>query len=510
MAELVAALSLPVDLGLGQPAEHVLRQTIIALRLAEAEGMGAAERATTYYVSLLAWVACVADTHEVGVWFGDESELAADAYRIDLVGLTMMRFLARHVGAGGTPLRRISLVGQFIATGGRSVEKMVAGQCQAAGELAERLGFGDDVRVPLLQAIERFDGQGSPGRVGGEALAPTIRIVQLADVAEIFHRLGGVAAAVEVARARRGTQFDPGLVDRFCGHSADLLDSLDTTGWDGVIRSEPGLDPVLSDADLDTALEAFADFTDLKSPSTLGHSRGVADLAARAARELGLPVGETLAVRRAGLVHDIGILGIPSIIWDSPKGLSDADRERVRTHPYLAERTLARAPALAHIAMLAGLHHERLDGSGYPRGVTAEAIPPGARVLAAADVYHALTEPRPHRPPFSPADAERVLRREVGAGRLDGKVVHAVLAAAGHRVRRRTELPAGLTARELEVVVLLARGHSNPTIARRLGVSRKTVNAHLEHVYVKLGVSTRTQAALFAMRHGLLPTAADT
>jgi HD-GYP domain-containing protein (c-di-GMP phosphodiesterase class II) len=511
LAELVAALSLPVDLGLGQPMEHVLRQTLIALRLADSENLSLDERAATYYVSLLSWVGCVVDSHDVGVWFGDESALAADAYRVDMVGLKQVLFLARHIGSGRPPLRRIGVIGEFLATGSRSIEKIAEAQCRATGELADRLGFGAAVREPLQQAFERFDGKGSPGRIGGERLAPAIRIVQLADVVEVFHRLGGVDAAVEVARTRRGTQFDPALVDRFCRESADLLDGLDaTTSWGAVMAGEPRLGSTVSGTELDGVLEAFADFADLKSPFTLGHSRGVADLVAEAARRMRLRPDEVLVLRRAALVHHLGNIGIPSFILDHREPLSEAHRERLRTHPYLAERTLSRSPALAGIGALAGLHHERLDGSGYPRGLSGDGIPLAARVLAAADVYHAMTEPRPHRPAQPGAEAERVLRAEVKAGRLDGDAVDAVLAAAGHRVRRRTELPNGLTPREVEVLALVARGYTNSRIADALVVSRKTVNAHLDHIYAKLGVASRTEAALFAMRHGLLTNVAET
>jgi HD-GYP domain-containing protein (c-di-GMP phosphodiesterase class II) len=229
----------------------------------------------------------------------------------------------------------------------------------------------------------------------------------------------------------------------------------------------------------------------------------VADLASAAAERIGLPADDVVLVRRAGWVHDLGMIGVPSGVWDDPQPWTLAQKERARTHPYLTERMLARLPSLAAVARCAAQHHERLDGSGYPHGLRREALSMVSRVLAAADVHCALRADRPHRKALPPQAAAAVLRAEVDAGRLDEDAVHAVLLAAGHRVRAPRGSPTGLTAREIEVLVHLARGLSNPQIAAALTVSRKTVSTHLEHIYSKLGVSTRTQAALFAMRHGL-------
>lgn len=497
-------MSLAVDLGLGLPTEHVVRQTVIALRLAESEDFSDEQRSALYYISLLAWIGCAADS-DFGAWFGDETAFFARQYEVDMAGLPMASFVTRQIGRGQPSLRRLALLGRFLATGGRAVEDVLQAHCLSAGHLAERLGFGGEVRDPLLQAFERWDGKGTPGQVREEGLAPTIRVVHLSDVAEVYHRAGGVDAAREVARSRRGTQFDPALVDRFREQAPQILDSLDDVDWNQVIESEPGLGRELTQSELDSALEAFGDFADLKSRFTRGHSRGVTDLADRAGARLGLAGDDRVLLRRAAMVHDLGAIGIATALWEKPGPLSAAEGERMRTHPYLAERTLARAPALAHIGALAALHHERLDGSGYPRGLTGDAIGLSARVLAAADVYHALTEERSYRPAQTTVEAERTVQAEVTAGRLDGDAVNAVLAAAGHRVRRRAGLPGGLTPREVEVLVLLARGRSNPEIAAQLVVSRKTVGSHIEHIYTKLGVSSRTEAALFAMRHGLLP-----
>lgn len=210
-------------------------------------------------------------------------------------------------------------------------------------------------------------------------------------------------------------------------------------------------------------------------------------------------------LRRAALVHDLGRLGVSNSIWDKRGPLGPGEWERVRLHPYLTQRMLRQSEALAQLGAIAVQHRERLDGFGYPNGLSATAIARPARVLAAADAYQAMREPRPHRRELSADAAAAQLRAEVNAGRLDGDAVEAVLGAAGHRVRRRHAGPAGLSEREVEVLRLLARGLSNRAIAERLVISPKTVGSHVEHIYAKIDASSRATASLFAMQHGLLP-----
>ena len=506
LAEVVAMLSLATDLGYGQPMEHVQRACMLALRLSERLGMDSSERAVVYYVGLLACVGCYADAHEQARWFGDDIALKADMYGVDFAGFPMMSFMMRHVATGEPVLRRTGRMVAFMAGGRREVEGMYVTHCLVAGMLAERLGLGPETRDALQHAYERWDGRGQPKGLLGEEVAISARLMRLTRAVEVFWRREGSEAAVAVARQRRGSEFDPQLVDLFCADAPQLLAEIAAvTSWESVVAAEPALQRVLEDDELDGVLEAIADYTDLKSPFTLGHSRAVADLAAQAAEVIGLTVGEATILRRASLVHDVGRLGVSNAIWDKPGPLSAAEWERVRLHPYLTERMLAGSPALAALGLIASQDHVRLDGGGYPSGPGRGPLSPLTRLLAAADVYEAMREPRPHRPAREPEEAAVELRAEVVGGRLDAAAVDAVLAAAGHRVGRRAEGPAGLTARELDVLRLLARGLANKAIAAELGITPKTANTHIEHIYAKLGVSSRAAASLFASQSGLLP-----
>lgn len=392
-----------------------------------------------------------------------------------------------------------------MATGGRSMLDQMANHCSAAGMLADRLQLGPDVRAGIEQAYARWDGKGIPGDLAGEGVALSARIAHVAEACELFERTSGVDAAVEMTRSRRGTHFDPAVVDAVATDSARLFEQLADDTVDGLLAIEPGARSALSEDELDHALEAIADFCDLRCPYFAGHGRGTAALVAQAASFLAVPAAETHLARRAALVHDVGRFGVPGTVWDKAEPLTTSDLERIRLHVYYVERIFSRPEPLRRIGLLAATHHERMDGSGYHRGVGAAMLSVPARLLAAADVYHALLEPRPHRGAFDRDEAASTLRAEAIAGRLDPAAVDAVLGAAGHAAgRSRAGGPAGLTARESEVLALLAEGLPNKGIARRLDISPKTVGNHVEHIYTKLGVSNRAAAAMEAMAHGLV------
>jgi HD-GYP domain-containing protein (c-di-GMP phosphodiesterase class II) len=500
LAELVALLSLGTDLGLGQPMEHVIRQCLIALRMAERVGLDEAGRAVLYYSGLLAWVGCHTDAYEQAKWFGDDIALKSAAY--DDPGPV---WAIGHLGGAGKPLvERARTAVAFAGHGWRDLGTMLKNHYLATDELAARLELGDAVRASLKQSFERWDGRGLLG-IKGTQIHLASRLVQLCDTVEVFYRAGGVAAAKDVARKRSGKQFDPGLVKMFCQHAEDLFAGLESPGhWEQVLAAEPALAVTVSDEKFETALEAIGDFADLKSPWRIGHARAVSSLAAGAAVHYGLPERETVILRRAALLHDLGHLGVSNAIWDKRAPLVHVELERVRLHPYLAERMLAASPVLAPLGAVVVQHHERLDGSGYPRGLSGDGISPSGRLLGAADCYQAMTEVRPHRPARSPEEAAGELRAMVAAGRIDGRAADAVLRAAGHRVRRRREWPGGMTAREVEVLRLVARGLSNKEIAQQLLITPKTASSHVEHIYAKIEATNRAQASLYAMKHGLM------
>lgn len=505
LAELIAALSLGIDLGFGQPMEHVVRQTWIALRIAERLGLDADRRSVVYYTALLTNVGCHTDAHEQVKWFGDDIGLKGDKYRYGLRGPRSAVAGLRRLGAGHPVLHRFRMGLNFALSGHKDLDGMVARHSAMAQSVAAEIGLPPAVQAAVAAAYEQWDGKGWPGKLKGEAIPIAARVSHFAEFIEVAHRSGGVDPAVDLARKLAGSQFDPTLASCLAAGTGDLLGSLDrASAWEEVIAAEPTLTRPLSADELDAALGAIADFVDLKSPYLLGHGRAVGQLTQGATLILGVGTDAGRLAYRAALAHGLGRLGVSNAIWDKRGPLGAGEWERVRLQPYLTERMLQQSPALNPIGVLAGQVRERLDGSGYPKGLDGGALSMAARVLAAADVYQAMLEPRPHRAAYPPDGAAAQLRAEAGSGRLDSDAAEAVLVAAGHRSSGRRDRPAGLTAREVDVLRLVARGLSSKEIAAELVISPKTARNHIEHIYAKTGVKNRVAASTFATKHGLL------
>lgn len=502
-AEVIAALSLATDLGSGLPLEHGLESTLLAMRLGDRLGVDAETARQTYYGCLLFHIGCTVDAEIAGDLFdGDLTEHVAPV----MFGSRpeLLRGLMRAVAPPDRPAAvRAARVARRLPAAVRTHPRHLVAVCEVGEMLTDRLGLPASVQALFAGFTERWDGKGQPHGIEGEAIPLPVRIVHVARDAAFQRSLGGVELAARVVRDRAGGAFDPAVARLLADHARDLLAvDADASPWADALAAEPGPRMALDGPALDRALGAIGDFADLISPYLAGHSAGVAEMAAAAAERCGMEPSGVAAVRRAALVHDLGRVAVASRIWQKPGPLNADEHEQVRLHPYHAERVLSRAPCLAGLAGVAGAHHERLDGSGYHRGASGDALSVAARLLAAADVYQAMTEPRPHRDALGPEEATRELGAEASAGRLDPAAVTAVLEAAGQRVPR-LERPAGLTEREAVVVGLLARGQQTKQIAAALGISAKTADHHIQNAYAKLGVSTRAAAALFAMEHGL-------
>ena len=369
LAELVAALSLGIDLGFGQPMEHVLRQCLIALRLAERMGLDEQTRANVYYTALLVNVGCHSDAHEQAKWFGDDIALKSGKYDHELRSLRGMASGMKLLGSNHPPLHRFRVGLEFALSGHREVDDMISHHAAIARSLGEQLELPVDVLDALGSAYEMWDGRGWPGKLSGEEVPLASRVAMLAEYVEVAHRVGGVDAARALVRKRSGGQFDPAFADVMDRDAGEILSGLDAIAtWEAVVGAEPALAIVLSGDRFDAALGAIANFVDLKTPYMLGHAQAVSELVASAAEQLGLSKAEVRTLRRAGLVHDLGRLGVSNSIWDKPGPLGAGEWERVRFYP-LHHR--------AHAAPVTGAGAARGDRRPAPRAARRLRVPAG-------------------------------------------------------------------------------------------------------------------------------------
>jgi HD-GYP domain-containing protein (c-di-GMP phosphodiesterase class II) len=503
-AEVVAALCLATDLGMAFPFEHGLHSTLIAMRLADRLGVDGATMSQAYYACLLTYAGCTTDAEVAAETFGG----SRTTHLVPVMSGSRREMLAGVVRALPTPgspvFARAAQIARRLPKAERERDPHLATICEVGEMLAERLGVPAPVPKLFAHLTERWDGKGWLGRARGEEIPLPLRIVHVARDAATQRMVGGVERAVRVVGERAGHAFDPQVAACLVAGAGEILAvGHEASAWDETLACEPKPRLTIAGEAIDRALAAIGAFADLISPYLSGHSTGVAELTAAAARRCRIDAGGIAALRRAALVHDLGRVAVHPRVWQKPATLSADEWEQVRLHPYHTERVLCRSPFLSTLVPIAGTHHERIDGSGYHRGAGGAELAFPARLLAAADAYHAMTEPRPHREAVPPEQAARELGREATAGRFDVDAVTAVVEAAGERAPR-LERPAGLTEREVEVVRLLARGLQTKQIARALGISVKTADRHIQNAYRKLGVSTRAAATLLAMEHGLV------
>ena len=508
LGELVATLALAQDNAFGQPLESQLRSCLLAGWLADDVGLDDEQRATTYWVALLRYLGCTAHSHEVAALFGDDIAIRAQSLVHDAGDPAAVVADVLDYATRPYPPEQHEAVIEATKAGLHDwvVLNFTSG-CEAGDQLAARLGMTDAVRESLAHTFERWAGTGFPNGVAGEAIPLPMRLVHLTHDVEAIARRFGSPAAVEAVRERSGRTYDPALAEVFLAHADGWLSQLaKVEPWDAVLDAEPEPRGLLSGERLDDALLVVADFVDVKSPYGVGHSRRCADLVGDAASGLGLDEDAVASSRRAALVHELGMTAISNAVLDKPGSLTRAERDRMEIHPLLTEQMLRRSPALRALTDVAATHHERADGSGYHKGLTAAAVSPAATVLEAAEVYVGLTTDRADRPASTADAAAAQLRQLVAEGLLGHDPVEAVLAAAGHEPRRapRVEHPAGLTDREVEVLQLVARGLTTKQVAESLFLSPKTVDHHIQHVYTKIGVSTRAAATLWGVEHGVV------
>lgn len=413
LAELLVGLSLVSDVGMGLEPGEAARSCVLSARLAESLEPSAASDA--YWAGLLQHVGCTAYAHEAAALLGgDEIAVKRAAVRTDFSkpGEVVGSYL-RALAPEAAPLVRLRAAGVAVARQRQIVEGYSRANCEVAALTARRIGLGSGVEDALGDMFESWNGSGAPRGLGGESIALPARVARVAAEAALFDRIGGPELAVEAVEQRCGKSLDPDVGKAFCRRAPELLaEPVDADPLIAAVDAEPSPCAFIQDEDaLDEVARAFGDAVDLKTPLHHGHSAGVAALAAGAAEALGMGGDMARALRRAGFLHDIGRAAVPNGVWEKPGRLTETDWERVRLHAYHSERILNRS-GLDRLAVLAGAHHERLDGTGYHRGSTAGTIPHAARVLAAADAYQAMTQRRAHRDALGPEQAATELRAE--------------------------------------------------------------------------------------------------
>jgi HD-GYP domain-containing protein (c-di-GMP phosphodiesterase class II) len=441
-AQVLGALSHALDITEGQPRGHSERTAVLARRLASRLGLPADDVDRVVLAALLKDAGCSSNAAKVAALYGNDDAVAKqDRKTTDhLRPLESVRHLLRSTAPGGTPAAKLRHLRALAAHGSSGSRQLTALRCDRGAEAAAMVGLDADIQQAIRDLDEHWDGRGYPVGLEGDAISLFGRILCLAQTLEVFWVLGGPAAAVQVADERSGTWFDPHLV-ALLGHgdANDLWEGLRDVDPTAGLEAPPAAD--IADEALDRIASAFATIVDAKSAFTASHSTGVAEIARDLAVRMGRPIEEQRRLHRAGLLHDIGKLGVSNRILDKPGKLDDREWTAMRRHPELGLGILGRVDALRDAAWLAAVHHERLDGSGYFRGLDAQRLSIPARIIGVADVAEALTADRPYREGLPLEKVLAIIKADAGV-KLDGDVVEALEDVLTGRSRSRALLAA--------------------------------------------------------------------
>ena len=510
-ADFLMALAYATDLATGHSRDFALRSCVLSMRFADLLNLDDSIRRDVYHQALLRYIGCNADSHLLAAAFGDEIALRRDLQRIDIgnkseLAETIVRAITRTF-ADAPPAELAQAVERGLAEAMQVSVPILSGHCEVAKRIAERIGLSKETQENLGQLYERWDGRGLPRGLSGGAVKLPVRIVTLAQDAIALNEAHGFETMRAMISKRGDGAYEAELANLFVAHAESLLSGLDDpVDRETILSIEPHPHAVLDEEACEEAYIAIADMIDMRMPFTFGHSRAVSALADAAGKRLALPASDIREVRWAAYTHDIGELAVPVSTWMRRGAFTERETDAAKLHPYHGERALASLGREGTaIAALVLRHHERLDGSGYHRNARAPDLAPAARILAAAEAFQTAREARPHRPALSDAAAASKLRSAVREGKLCAEAVEAVLASAGQPGRRDdAERMSGLTSREIEVLRLIAAGHTAKEAARRLEIAPKTADNHIQNLYSKIGVTTRAAAALYALERGLI------
>lgn len=430
MSEVLSALSYALDMTEGQAPGHAVRSCLIGMRIAEELGLDDESRSSLFYALLLKDAGCSSHAAKISSLFrGDDLRLKQGVKTVDWASFSAnMIWAVRNAAPDGSPLARATALVKLGLQQGTAKE-IFETRCERGADIARELGFNELTAQAIRTLDEHWDGHGQPYGRRGEEIPLLGRIVCLAQTVDIFGATHGLAAAHRIARERRGTWFDPELVRALAAFEGDgefwARLSADEVS-DLVSQIEPAGQIVrVDDASLDRVANAFARVIDAKSPFTARHSERVAETAVAIGTVLDMGPDGLRRLRLAGLLHDIGTLGVSNLILDKPGRLTGEERVSVELHPSYTREFLSRVAPFRELADDAAAHHEKLDGSGYPLGLEGDELTQTARILVVADIFEAMTAERPYRGPMAADDALAELDAEVGT-KLDEECVGAL------------------------------------------------------------------------------------